>query len=120
MLLSTLRIPCRYLIFPGPAGKLAFVSPSTCGANPHTNSRSREMSDVKLSLSDPHMDKAILYAGFSSAICLLNALFLQGQKGGPLNADEQQYAFDRGELLFHEALERETKRLPKKTDLFQN
>jgi hypothetical protein len=104
------------LIFPGLAGRLALSTFNLWGRSPHKPG-GQEMSEF--SLTDPYMDRAILYAGFSSAIKLLYAIYTQRQKGGPLTLDQQQQAFDLGEQFFHEALERAKQDLPKKPDLFQ-
>ena len=76
------------------------------------------MPEKEPSLADPHMDRAVLHAGFSSVMRLLNAMVAQGQNGGPLTPDELQYAMDRGELLYRDALVREAKNLPKKPPVF--
>ena len=77
------------------------------------------MSEKDPSLHAPHMDRAILHAGFSTVAGLLSALVVQGQKAGPLTADEQKLAIDQGVLRFFEALEREAKRLPPPPDPFE-
>lgn len=62
------------------------------------------------SLKEPYMDRAILNAGFSSAMRVLYALFAQGQKGGPLTKEEAETAMDQGEIAYYQALDREKER----------